>query len=136
VDPVARTKAGRGGAPFYNCVFAFESPDPVQKAFHGTDVPFFFDNAYLAPYMYTAANKQEALRVSDTCGSAWAAFARTGDPTGRHMPRWLPYEPERRYTMMIQYNSELVSNYRAEALELAGKLAGKRLPGFGKSKGK
>ena len=134
VDEVSRTKAGRGGAPFYNCVFAFESPDPVQKAFHGTDVPFFFDNAYLAPYMYTAANKAEALRVSDTCGSAWASFARTGDPTGRHMPKWLPYEAPTRYTMMIQYNSELKSNYRAKALELAYKLAGKRLPGFGKAK--
>ena len=64
----------------------------------------------------------------------FANFARTGDPTGRHMPKWLPYEAPTRYTMMIQYNSELKSNYRAKALELAYKLAGKRLPGFGKAK--
>ena len=134
VDKVTiSVKAGRGGANFYNCVFAFESPDPVQKAFHGTDVPYFFDNAYLAPCTYTAKNKAEAFKVSDTCGSAWANFARTGDPTGRNMPKWLPYEQGTRYTMLIKGESELVSNYRAKGRELVYRMEGARMPGFARN---
>ena len=133
VEDVSRTKDGKGGAPFYNCVFAFESPDPVQKAFHGTDVPFFFDNAYLAPGMYTAKTKAAAFKVSDTCGSAWASFARTGDPTGNNMPNWLPYDQKDRYTMIIQENSKLVSNYREKGRELVYRLQARRLPGLGRS---
>ena len=133
VEDVSRTKDGKGGAPFYNCVFAFESPDPVQKAFHGTDVPFFFDNAYLAPGMYTAKTKAAAFKVSDTCGSAWASFARTGDPTGRNMPSWLPYDQKDRFTMIIQENSRLVSNYREKGRELVYRLQARRLPGLGRS---
>ena len=135
VEDVSRTKDGKGGAPFYNCVFAFDSPDPVQKAFHGTDVPFFFDNAYLAPGMYTAKNKAEAFKVSDTCGSAWANFARTGDPTGRNMPKWLPYEQGSRYTMLISEECRLVSNYRAKGRELVYRMQGSRLPNLGRKGG-
>jgi len=129
VDEISKTKDGKGGANFYNCVFAFESPDPIQKAIHGTDVPFFFDNAYLAPGLYTAANKSAAFSVSDTCGSSWAAFARTGDPTGRSMPQWKPYDQKNRYTMLFKAESELVSDYRKAGREIVTSLKG-RLPGF------
>ncbi len=135
VEDVSRTKDGKGGAPFYNCIFAFDSPDPVQKAFHGTDVPFFFDNAYLAPGMYTAKTKAAAFKTSDTCGSAWANFARTGDPTGRHMPKWLPYEQKNRYTMLISEECRLVSNYRAKGRELVYRMQGSRLPNLGRKGG-
>ncbi len=132
VDRVSKAKDGNGAAPFYNAVFAFESPDPVQKAIHGTDVPFFFDNAELAPYLYTAANKAAAYACSDTCGSAWAAFAYNGnDPTGRSMPRWLPYDQKNRYTMVFKAESELVSDYHGEGRKLLEEYSGSKLPGFG-----
>jgi para-nitrobenzyl esterase len=133
VEEVSRTKDGRGGAPFYNCIFAFDSPDPVQKAFHGIDVPFFFDNAYLAPGMYTAKTKAAAFKVSETCGSAWAGFARSGDPTGLHMPRWLPYEQGTRYTMLIGEDCRLVSNYRSKSRELVYRLRGRSLPSLARN---
>ena len=133
VEDVSRTREGKDAAPFYNAIFAFDSPDPVQKAFHGTDVPFFFDNAYLAPGMYTAKNKAEAFKCSDTCGSAWAAFAKDGnDPTGRNMPKWLPYTAEHRYSMLFSENSELVLEYRKKARDLVYKYSDKNLPGFGR----
>ena len=132
VDRVSKAKDGNGAAPFYNAVFAFESPDPVQKAIHGTDVPFFFDNAELAPYLYTAANKAAAYACSDTCGSAWAAFAyNANDPTGRSMPRWLPYDQKNRYTMVFKAESELVSDYHGEGRKLLEEYSGSKLPGFG-----
>ena len=132
VDRVSKAKDGNGAAPFYNAVFAFESPDPIQKAFHGTDVPYFFDNAELAPYTYTIANKEEAMSCSDTCGSAWAAFAYNGeDPTGRSMPKWLPYDQKNRYTMVFKGKSELVSDYHGEGRRILEKMKGGGLPGLG-----
>ena len=118
-DRISKTRDGKGAAPFYNAVFSFESPDPFQRAVHGTDVPFFFDNAELAPYLYTAANKAAAYACSDTCGSAWAAFAYNGsDPTGRSMPQWKPYDQQTRYTMLFKAESELVSDYHGEGRKL------------------
>ena len=130
VDRVSKAKEGNGAAPFYNAIFAFESPDPVQKAIHGTDVPFFFDNAELAPYMYTAANKAAAYACSDTCGSAWAAFAYDGwHPTGRSMPEWKPYTQKERNTMVFKAESELVVDYHGEGRRLLEEYRG-NLPGF------
>jgi para-nitrobenzyl esterase len=132
VDRVSKAKEGNGAAPFYNAVFAFESPDPVQKAIHGTDVPFFFDNAELAPYLYTAANKAAAYACSDTCGSAWAAFAYdANNPTGRSMPVWKPYDQKNRYTMVFKAESELVSDYHSEGRKLLEEIKGSGLPGLG-----
>ena len=123
VDRYARIREGKGAAPFYNAVFAFESPDPFQKAVHGTDVPFFFDNAELAPYLYTAANKAAAYACSDTCGSAWAAFAYDSDhPTGRSMPEWKPYDLKDRYSMVFKAESELVPDYRGQGRKLIAEL--------------
>ena len=130
-DDVSKVKDGNGGANFYNCVFSFESPDPIQKAIHGTDVAFFFDNAYLAPYLYTAANKSAAFSVSDTCGSSWAAFARTGNPTGRSMPEWKPYDQKNRYTMLFKAESELVSDYHKKGREIVSSIKA-NLPGIGR----
>jgi len=132
VDMISKTKDGKGGAPFYNCIFGFESPDPVQKAFHGTDVPFFFDNAYLAPGMYTAKTKAAAFKVSDTCGSAWTAFARTGDPTGRNMPEWKPYDQTTRYTLMFKEESELLSDYRGKARVMVSEMRPSNMPNLGR----
>ncbi len=132
VDRVSKAKDGNGAAPFYNAVFAFESPDPVQKAIHGTDVPFFFDNAELAPYLYTSANKAAAYACSDTCGSAWAAFAYDGNnPTGRSMPVWKPHDQKNRYTMVFKAESELVSDYHGDGRRILEELKGNGLPGFG-----
>ena len=40
-------------------------------------------------------------RVADELASAWVAFAKTGDPNNQQIPRWDPYEPGRRATMIF-----------------------------------
>ena len=50
------------------------------------------------------------------------------------MPSWLPYDQRDRYTMIIQENSRLVSNYREKGRELVYRLQARRLPGLGRSK--
>ena len=73
-----------------------------------------------------------AYSCSDTCGSAWAAFAYDGnDPTGRSMPKWLPYDQTNRYSMHFKAESELISDYHGEGRKILEELKGANLPGFG-----
>lgn len=104
-------------APMYSYVFCHEGNDPDMKAIHGVDVPFFFDNAIYAPGMWNTENRVEAMKLSEICGASWANFARTGNPSVPGLPQWLPYEPEKRYTMRIGFESELVSDYRRASRE-------------------
>jgi len=113
----ARAKVG-GGAPVYNYVFCFESPDPDMRAIHGVDVPFFFDAAQYAPGLWNCDTYQGAMKLSNDAGAAWAAFARTGDPSNPYMPVWKPYEAENKFTMCLDVDSTLVSEYHKEAMDI------------------
>ena len=89
----------------------------MMKAVHGVDVPFVFDNAVYAPAMWDADTRYTAMQVSEATAAAWAAFARTGNPSTAYMPVWKPYTSETRYTMCIDVECKLVSDYRKEARE-------------------
>ena len=115
----AREKAG--SAPTYNYVFCREAPSRMMKAVHGVDVPFVFDNAVYAPAMWDADTRYTAMQVSEATAAAWAAFARTGNPSTPYMPVWKPYNSETRYTMCIDVECRLVSDYRREAREFLTK---------------
>jgi len=106
-----------GCAPFYNYALCFESKDPDMKAIHGVDVPFFFGNACYAPGIWDCDTYVGAMQLSDAASAAWANFARTGNPSNPLIPQWLPYDSENRYTMLLDAESRLVSDYRKEARE-------------------
>ncbi len=112
------SRAKVGAVPMFSYVFCFESPDEDMKAIHGVDVPFFFDNAIYAPGLWNADTRVGAMKVSEDAAAAWAAFARTGDPSNPAMPVWKPYDEENKYTMLIDVESKLVTHYREEALEI------------------
>ena len=114
---LARKKVG--SAPTYNYVFCFEGPDADLKAIHGVDVPFFFDNAVYAPGIFTVDNRVGAMKLSETAGATWAAFARTGNPNNALIPTWKPYDEEDRCTMLFNVESHTVSDYRSEARKAA-----------------
>ena len=112
-----RSREKAGSAPTYNYAFCREAPDRMMKAVHGVEVPFVFDNAIYAPAMWDADTRVTAMQLSEACGAAWAAFARTGNPSTPYMPAWKPYTSEHPYTMVIDVESELVEDYRKEARE-------------------
>ncbi|MGX2992915.1 carboxylesterase/lipase family protein [Streptomyces sp. JNUCC 64] len=57
-------------------------------AFHAGDTPYLFEDEAARP-LFTPAQ----LRLSDTMTDQWAAFARTGAPTGPGLPDWPRYAP-------------------------------------------
>ena len=82
----AERKAALGKAPVYMYYFRWKSPvrDGKLKAFHTLEIPFVFDNVDIGKSMTGAGHDRYALE--DKMSSAWAAFARTGNPNAESLP--------------------------------------------------
>jgi len=67
-------------------------------AFHGIDVPFQFrlDDNWFCPEARAGAET-----LSRKIQDAWLAFARTGNPSHTNLPSWIPYDANRRATMIL-----------------------------------
>ena len=103
-----------GGNPVYTYLFTHPDPRVGGKSPHAWDMPFFFDNLDLAP----AAKSPEGRELTGLAAEALIAFARTGDPSHPGLPRWLPYSLERRETMVLGENCELVDDPDAAERQL------------------
>ena len=106
-----------GGAPVYSYCFMREGNDPEFRAVHGVEIPFFFGNADYAPALWNCDTHYDAMKLNVAARSAWAAFARTGNPSNPYMPVWRPYDSETRYTMCVDIESKLVSKYHEKAYD-------------------
>jgi para-nitrobenzyl esterase len=71
------------------------SLDGVERAGHGSDMPFFFDNLDKAP----AADGPHAAPLVRTMSGALIALARSGDPNHESLPTWPGYSVSDRATM-------------------------------------
>jgi para-nitrobenzyl esterase len=89
------------GRPAYVYQFDWQSPMPGIAACHCLELPFVFDNAaaWTGAPMLKGADAAEVAALSRAMHDAWAAFARTGDPNHAGLPRWRPYDLDRRETM-------------------------------------
>ena len=55
--------------------------------------------------------------------SAWAAFARTGDPNHKGLPKWEPFTADKRATLIFNNECRAVNDpYRDERLAVAAAL--------------
>lgn len=81
---------------------------------HSLDLPFMFDNVAVVPHM-TGPESDETRAMVENMANSWLAFARTGDPNNSSIPTWLPYDLERRNTMMFDVPSRAVDDpHKAE----------------------
>lgn len=64
----------------------------VLGAHHSLDLPLVFDNADRSP---TTGQRPERLAVAAEMSSAWARFARSGNPAGGNVGEWDRYGQER-----------------------------------------
>ncbi len=118
---MAERKVARHAAPVYMYLFAYESEAPVapgvaypQKAAHAMEMAFKFDHPDNNP---DAGKRPERYQAARNMSRAWAAFARTGNPSHDGIPAWPAYTLDRRATMILDAECKVVDDpYREERL--------------------
>jgi para-nitrobenzyl esterase len=106
IEAEERAKAG---TPAYAYQLDFPAAGDRLRAPHASDIQLAFDN--LAKPGATASGPQ-GQQVADQMSEAFIAFARTGDPNCKAIPRWEPYALPRRQTMVFDAPSKLVDDPR------------------------
>jgi para-nitrobenzyl esterase len=109
VQDMVRLKHAQRGAPVYQYLFQWQSPQlgGVAGAWHTADLAFCFDNTALCDQ--GTGNTPEAQRVARTMSTAWANFARTGNPSQSGL-NWTPTDPQRCQTMVFDTTSRMVDD--------------------------
>ncbi len=97
---IAERKAVSGPAPVFMYQFAYESDalDGRLKAGHGMEVAFVFNDVEANR---ATGTRPERVDVARAMSDAWVAFARQGDPNHPGLPKWTPYMPDDRTTMVF-----------------------------------
>jgi para-nitrobenzyl esterase len=117
---IAERKASLGAAPVYMYYFDWRSPvhEGRVRSMHGVELPFVFDHVDSARFM--VGGGQDRYALARKMSTAWAAFARTGNPNHGALPQWEPFHPSQRPTMIFGSECRPVNDpYREERLALA-----------------
>ncbi len=109
VQDMVRLKHAQGGAPVYQYLFQFQSPQlgGVAGAWHTADLAFCFDNVERCAQ--GTGNTVEARRLGRAMATAWATFARTGNPSQPSLV-WTPSDPVRCQTMVFDAYSRMMDD--------------------------
>jgi para-nitrobenzyl esterase len=107
---IAERKVRLGKAPAYLYRLDWETPVLEGKLIspHGLEMPFVFDNVEGGGIALTGGG-EEAQKMADKLSETWIAFAATGDPNTPKsgLPRWDPYDMDKRPTMILDTKSRL-----------------------------
>src|SRR6202171_3892046 len=112
---LAERKAAQHRAPVYMYVFDWQTPvmNGKLKSPHGIEIPFVFDNT--GPGDQFVGDGADRAPLAAKVSAAWIAFARSGNPNTKDLPRWDAYTADTRATMMLDNNSHLVKDPWSEA---------------------
>ena len=110
----AERKAQQGKAPVYMYYFNWHSPVRQGKlnSFHTLEIPFAFYNHDTAQPM--TGYGEDRFALADKMSTAWATFARTGNPTNKLLPNWAPFTTSDRATMILGNDCKLVNDPNKE----------------------
>ena len=84
-------------------------------AWHTAELAFCFDNT--ARCAQGTGNGLDAQALAGTMATAWANFARTGNPSQPGLP-WPAFSPDRAQTMVFDRECRTVDDPDAEARKL------------------
>jgi para-nitrobenzyl esterase len=79
------------GRQAYLYQFAHVPPSPNAKtwgAYHASEIPYVFGTLRNRSWPFTETD----FTLSDRMSSYWVNFATTGDPNGKALPMWTPYD--------------------------------------------
>ncbi|HLK48749.1 MAG TPA: carboxylesterase/lipase family protein [Bryobacteraceae bacterium] len=116
-DTEADRKAALGKAPVYKYYFQWYSPvrEGKLRSYHTLDIPFVFENVDIAQSM--VGSGPERYPLAEKMSGAWAAFARSGNPNHKGIPKWEPFTEAQRATMVFNNECKAVNDpWRDERL--------------------
>jgi para-nitrobenzyl esterase len=101
-----RRKAAVGSASVWLYWFTWQTPvlDGRPHAFHGSELPFVFNNAGRCDSI--TGGGHEALQLADRMSDTWVQFAHSGSPNPAGQATWPAFTPERASTMVFDSHSE------------------------------
>ncbi|MBF2755327.1 MAG: carboxylesterase/lipase family protein [Gammaproteobacteria bacterium AqS3] len=86
---------------------------------HGSDVPFIFNLTREGrPVFLVHPPTESNIRLAGQWSQTLVEFARTGDPNGKGLPQWLPYEAPDFHCLRLSRTPELVSNPDGDMLKI------------------
>jgi para-nitrobenzyl esterase len=111
----------KSGSPAYAYQLNWATPRDAGKfgAPHASDIQLVFDNIYKPG---ASAIGPTAQPMADQMSETFIAFARTGNPNNKLIPRWLNYTLPRRQTMVLDVPSHLEDDPRGAERRLFAKV--------------
>ncbi|MBN1662119.1 MAG: carboxylesterase/lipase family protein [Deltaproteobacteria bacterium] len=96
----------------FSYLFTYQSPALGGRvgACHGLEVPFLFGSLGEKERLVFPKRSAETDILSNNMVDAWTSFARTGNPSHAGMPTWLPFDPVRRNTMILDTEIKLAED--------------------------
>ena len=108
VTRMAKMKFDQKGAPVFTWFFTWQSPMLEDAgAWHTAELAFCFDNTKRCEQ--GTGNTPEAQELARTMATAWATFARTGNPSQSGLS-WTPFEPEKCPTLVLDNKCRMVDD--------------------------
>jgi para-nitrobenzyl esterase len=112
VQRMSRLKFEQSGAPVFQYYFTWQSPMLEDAgAWHTSELAFCFDNTERC--RQGTGNTAEAQALARKMAAAWAAFARTGNPSQPGLT-WMPADPSHSQTMEFNNHCGMVDDPEGE----------------------
>jgi para-nitrobenzyl esterase len=105
-----KSAQNRGGAYLYELDWSSTAFEGRFGATHGTDLGLVFGN----PRDPIIGNTLEARKMAEIVGSAFVAFARTGNPNCDKIPNWPSYKSATRSTMIFDTECRIENDLTQE----------------------
>jgi para-nitrobenzyl esterase len=116
VARMATMKHNQKGAPAYAWYFTWQSPMLEDAgAWHTAELAFCFDNTKRCDQ--GTGNGPQAQALAKKMATAWANFARKGDPSQPGL-KWEPFEPTRGRTMVFDNTCRMADDPEGEVRKL------------------
>jgi len=117
----ADRQTANGGA-VYNYWFDWATPlfDRRPRAYHNSDLPFWFNNTDLMDTITGGGDRPR--RLAENMSLALTSFARTGEPDHEGIPHWPKYNKRDGAVMIWNDKSEVRNDPDREARQLANEI--------------